>query len=121
MVDILIVLNNFIHDLSAATWFCGTLTMLFIVTEGSRNNRSGMQDFVQSLFGKIKIVTHSSMAIVVLGGIVRAFAYEKYEWLPALGRGQVTLLVLKHVLLTFIVVAGIYLQIRLSRKVKELS
>lgn len=121
MIDILIILNNFIHDLSAATWFCGTLTMLFIVTEGGARDRTGMQDFVQGLFGKIKVLTHSSLAVVVLGGVVRAFAYEKYEWMPALGRDQVTLLILKHILLTVIVVAGFYLQYRLTRKVKELS
>lgn len=121
MVDVLIVLNNFIHDLSAAAWFCGTLTMLYIVSEGSQSDRSGMRDFVQGLFAKIKVLTHTSLAIVMLGGIVRALAYEKYEWMPALGRGQVTLLIIKHVLLTVIVVAGIYLQVRLTRKVKDLS
>lgn len=121
MIDILIILNNFIHDLAAATWFCGTLIMLFIVTEGSAKNRPGMQDFIQNLFSKIKLLTHSSLLVVILGGVVRAFAYEKYEWMPALGRDQITLLILKHALLTVIVVAGFYLQYRLSQKVKELS
>ncbi|PLX88715.1 MAG: hypothetical protein C0618_03665 [Desulfuromonas sp.] len=120
MIDILIVLNNFIHDLSAAAWFCGTLTMLFIAAEAKRSGSSGMRDFVQRLFARIKLLTHSSLAIVLLGGIVRAFAYQQYEWMPALGRGQVTLLIIKHVLLTVIVIAGIYLQIRLSRKVRQL-
>jgi len=121
MFDILIVLNNFIHDLSAAAWFCGTLTMLFIATEASRSDHSGLRDFAQELFAKIKRLTHTSLAIVLLGGIVRALAYKKYEWMPALGRDQVTLLVIKHVLLTIIVAAGIILQIKLSRKITNLS
>ena len=121
IVDVLIVLNNFIHDLSAAMWFCGTCTMVYIVSEGQHFPGQDQSRFVQVLYRKVLRLTHISLAIVFIGGIVRAFAFSKYEWMPAMGREQVTLLIVKHILLFAIVAAAFWLQARLSKQVKAME
>lgn len=118
VVDVLIILNNFFHDLAAAMWFCGTLTLLFIYRKFEAQNERDAALY-RSLFMQVKQITNWSMVFVVLGGIVRAVNYRQYEWLPFLGRGQVTLLIIKHILLAFIVVFGIAFQMRLKNKFKS--
>ena len=119
IVDALIILNNFFHDLAAAMWFCGALMLLFIYRQAI-NGEKIEKEFLVALFGKVKKITSISLVIVLAGGVVRAINYQRYEWLPALGRGQVTLLVVKHILLVVIVIGGVYLQVRLLKNIKRL-
>jgi putative copper export protein len=118
-VDLLIILNNFFHDLASAMWFCGTLTLLALLRAGNKNGHPEVVDFSCRLFRRVSKITNISLAIVVLGGVVRAINYQKYEWLPALGRDQVVLLVVKHILLTGIVFGGIYIQVRMARQFRQ--
>ncbi|MCK4535676.1 MAG: hypothetical protein KAT93_01610 [Desulfuromonadales bacterium] len=118
-LDLLIILNNFCHDLASAMWFCGTLTMVALLRAGEKNSHPEVMAFSQQVFRRLAKITNVSLALVLLGGVVRAFNYQQYEWLPALGRDQIVLLVVKHILLTGIVVGGIYLQVRLARKMRE--
>ena len=120
LVDILIILNNFFHDLAAAMWFCGTLCLLLLYRQAGSTAVAVGRQLIRNLFFKFRQVTNLSMAVVLLGGVVRALNYQQYEWFPALGRGQVTLLVIKHILLLVIVVGGVALQLRLSRRLREL-
>lgn len=119
-IDILITLNNFIHDLAAAMWLCGTLIIYVIVKRGLEIDQAEATNFVRRVYKTFSRVTNLSLAVVLLGGVVRAFAYRKYEWAPALGRDQVTLLVIKHILLAVIVLAGIWIQTTANRKVKRI-
>ena len=118
-IDLLIILNNFFHDLASAMWFCGTLTLLALLRAGKQDQRPDVVDFSRQLFHKVSKVTNLSLALVVLGGVVRAINYQEYEWLPALGRDQVVLLVVKHIMLTGIVVGGLYLQVRMARQFRQ--
>lgn len=120
-IGILITLNNFIHDLAAAVWFCGTLIIFIIVREGVKRDRVEVNNFIKNVYKRLLWITRISLAMVLLGGLIRAFSYRKYEWAAALGRNQVDLLIIKHLLLGVIVLAGIYIQIRVSRKVKEIE
>lgn len=120
-IDILIILNNFIHDLAAAMWFCGTLIIFIMVREGTKRDHVEINNFIKKVYKKLLLITRISLIVVILGGVIRAFTYHKYEWAAALGKNQVDLLIIKHLLFGFIVIAGIYIQIRLSRKVKEIK
>lgn len=119
LIDVLVILNNFFHDLAAAMWFCGTLSLLFVYRQVVASKENSL-DFGRSLFLQVRKITNWSLVFVVLGGIVRAINYQQYEWLPALGRGQVSLLVIKHILLVVIVLGGVLLQVRLSGKINKL-
>lgn len=118
-LGVLIILNNFFHDLAAAMWFCGTIILYYIVQRSKGLSESGdMGRYIVSLFQSMRKITNLSLGFVCTGGIVRAINYMEYEWIPAMGREQITLLIVKHALLVFIVIAGIVLQLRLSQDVK---
>lgn len=116
---ILIILNNFIHDLAVAFWFGGTLLAFVIMQEGVKQGMTEIKDFAAKTALRMCRMANISLIIVIAGGIVRALAYKKYEWVEALGRGQVTLLVIKHLLLLLIVLGGIYMQVKLRRQIKR--
>ena len=120
-IDLLVILNNFLHDLAAAMWFCGSITLFLIVRQSEKLKPQTFNTFAKDLFHQVKRITNYSLAVIFLGGIVRALNYQKYEWVEALGRGQVTLLIIKHILLFGIVITGIYIQFQLSGKIQNSS
>jgi len=113
MYDILIVLNNFFHDLAAAMWFCSTIILFYL--QHFSENHPKKETVAKTLYNKFRKIALGSLALVCVGGIIRAFHYRQYEWLPALGRHQITLLIVKHILLTGIVVAGLVILWRAQR------
>jgi uncharacterized membrane protein len=109
-LGILVLLNNFLHDLSAAGWLVGTVLLWSILRKRRQGSHpgTGMIGVVKTLSLMVKL----SLAGVVLFGVIRAFAYGSYEWNAAAGQSQVTLLVVKHVIFTGIVVLGLVYYMR---------
>ena len=60
-----------------------------------------------------------SLAGIVLCGLVRSLAYREFEWNAAAGHAQITLLIVKHVLLTGVFAVGVRYYLRAQRHVKE--
>jgi hypothetical protein len=63
----------------------------------------------------LRRVAWGSLAWVMIGGAVRAWFYEEYEWLPKAGTAQIPALAAKHVLLVALTVWGLTGVVRLSR------
>jgi len=119
----LILLNNFLHDFSAAGWiFCSLLLLITI--------RNLPIDFLQrkgdelyttlvKILKSVRFFMLLSLAGIVIFGIVRALAYREYEWNQAAGNEQITLLIIKHVLLSIVFAGGIYYYIRAGKLIKN--
>jgi len=60
-----------------------------------------------------------SLAGIVVFGIVRTLAYKTYEWNAAAGQNQITLLIIKHVILTGVFVVGLVYYIRARKIVRK--
>ena len=108
MVPVLIMFNNFFHDLAAAMLFCAMLG-LFAVSKEMRAAISAQHAASLRRLEKLffKAAGWSLFFIIVLGA-VRAFNYRTFEWYAAVERGQVAALVVKHILFFFIVAAGFF-------------
>ncbi len=122
MIKDLVLINNFIHDLSAAMWFCGLILLFILEKEAGRwRDRIEIQPFVRRVFKRFSRITIVSLVVVLAGGIIRAINFKEYEWLKAAGDRQIHLLIIKHIFLLTIVILGIYLHLRLSRKISRIS
>lgn len=112
-IGLIVMLNNYFHDLAVAVLFCAVVTSWFLWRELAPEGptAAGLR-----LVGRLSVVARASLGWVILGGLVRALAYREYEWAWAAGNGQVTALVIKHVLLGTLVLVGLYLQFRLWRR-----
>lgn len=100
-----VMLLNYGHDLATgllfgavAAWFLAARTAPPSLGEGEK------AAWLLALHRRFRPVVVGALALVILGGFPRAWFYETYEWLPAAGRGQVTALVVKHVILVAVTV-----------------
>lgn len=116
---LLILLNNFLHDFSAAGWLVGTVLLWSIFKKGVPPIDDG--GTVTGILKTILILMRVSLIGIIIFGLARAFAYKTYEWNEAAGQGQVTLLIVKHIVFTAIFVPGLVYYIRTAKFVGKVS
>lgn len=110
----LVLLNNFLHDFSAAGWIFCTFLLWRMMQEGGTHNGA-----LSTLLRTIRQLMLYSAAGIVLFGIIRALAYRTYEWNEAAGRAQITLLIVKHIILAGVFAWGVYYYRRAGRFLQE--
>ena len=109
---VLVMLNNYFHDLAVAFLFASTLLAHVVLRYWpGRPSRD-----VAKVLTRIAWV---SLAWVLLGGIVRVIFYKEYEWLPKAGTAQVPALMAKHVVLVVLTVWGLLGVVRLNRRLAD--
>jgi hypothetical protein len=109
---VLVMLNNYFHDLAVAFLWASSLLAWVVVGHwpGHPSER------VVRLLGR---VAWGSLAWVLIGGAIRAYFYREYEWLPKAGTAQVPALALKHVLLFGLTAWGLVGVVRLQRRMRD--
>jgi hypothetical protein len=111
---VLVMLNNYLHDLATALFAVSALAaFLLLRSPATREAPAALQPVVAGLVR----VGFIALAWTLAGGVVRALAYRRYEWMEAVGRDQVPALVVKHVILVSLVVAGLVVLRRVRRSV----
>jgi hypothetical protein len=95
---VLVMLNNYFHDLSVALLTCA-LAAIAAVWRAAPRLGAGARPLAEAIDRAALRVGAASLAGVAVFGAVRAWAFLDYEWLPAAGRGIVPALMVKHVVL----------------------
>jgi putative copper export protein len=109
---ILVMLNNYLHDLATAVFAVSALVAYFLLRSPSlRSSQAALQPVISGLVR----VGLFSLAWVLVGGMVRGLTYREYEWMEAAGRGQVPVLVVKHIILVSLVTVGLVVLYRVHR------
>ena len=102
---LLVLLNNFLHDFSAAGWLFGAVLLWSARREGS-GDATG-PEAVRRLVQRIRRLMVFCLGGIVFFGAVRALAYRQYEWSAAAGQAQVGLLIGKHALFFLVFFIGL--------------
>ena len=112
---IALMISNYFHDLSVALLVTNILAVYYIGR--MLDERPDLRDEVLAgLFGSLRKVTWWAFAYVIVAGAVRAWFFMDFEWNPAVGKGQTAALVVKHVILFALTVAGILVHRRYTRR-----
>ena len=91
---VLVYLNNYLHDLATAFFFVTTLFAWW-----TRRNLPATYPDVSKQLKRMALISF----LLILGlGEIRALNYKAYEWLPALDRKQIPILIGKHVVLVLL-------------------
>ncbi len=109
---ILVMLNNYLHDLATAIFAVSAVAAYLL------RRSLAMQaapESIQPLVRGVVRVGLFSLAWTLFFGIIRSLTYRQYEWVEAAGRDQLTALMLKHVILVSLVIAGLVVLYRLHR------
>ena len=114
MAMIALMIANYFHDLAVAVLISNVLAIWLV---GRHFDAHPQRDaVVASFFRGASRVTWWALAYVVVAGAIRAYFFMDFEWNPAVGRGQVAALVVKHVLLVSLTVFGVIVQNRYRRR-----
>lgn len=111
---ILLMISNYFHDLSVAVLASNILAVYYIGRFLDKNPTREM--IIPELFKKLSKITYAAFAYIIIAGAVRAYFFMEFEWNPAAGNGQVTALVIKHIILVTITVFGIIVHLRYHKK-----
>jgi hypothetical protein len=101
---ILVMLNNYFHDLATAVFAVSAVTAYLLRRSLAMQAAPGPLRPVVAGLVRLGLF---SLAWTLFFGIIRGLTYRQYEWMEAAGRDQVAALVVKHVILVFLVVLGL--------------
>lgn len=114
MFKILLMISNYFHDLATAVLFSNIMVVYFLGK--FLDNNPDKIETIKHVFKKLSIVTYTAFSFVIIGGIPRALYFMDFEWNPAVGKGQVAALVVKHIFLISVTVIGIIFHRRYQKK-----
>ncbi len=109
MYGVIVIFNNFFHDLAAALWFSSWF-LIYNLFKIVNNKKVFINKTFFLIFRRTINIAYLSLFFIVVGGIFRTINYSNYEYIPAAGRGQISLLLLKHFLFFLLVIIGFILQ-----------
>lgn len=118
-IAIFVMLNNLFHDFAVAMLSCSLILLMLIYRKTQEQGNPVWMPFARDLAQSLNRLTRLCWLLLILGGIIRMIAYERFEWKEAAGNGQVTALLVKHVLLVALVAWGTMIQFRLKKFLKE--
>jgi len=114
MGNIILMISNYFHDLAVAIL---ASNILVVYMTGRFLDKNPIKNkIIPELFRKLSLVTYAAFGYVLIGGAVRAYFFMDFEWNPAVGRGQVTALVIKHIILFALTAFGIIGHIRYHKR-----
>ncbi|MDH5720309.1 MAG: hypothetical protein OEZ13_06755 [Spirochaetia bacterium] len=102
---LLVLLNNWMHDFSAAGWIFSTFVIMKLIQHYQKDDK--LKNAIVPVLKTMKLLMHYSLAGIVIFGIGRALAYKEYEWSEEAGDSQLILLAVKHVVLTAVFIWGV--------------
>lgn len=112
----LLELNRYAHDFGAALWVSGSLLLWMLCREVMSHGpvAEARRDLLR-FAGKISYLTVPALVIALISGGVRAFTFQKYEYVGEITQSLVTLLIVKHVLFVIVIGWGIGMHVRARR------
>lgn len=110
-IGVLVMLNNYSHDLAVAVFFVSILSGWWLRRELGLTARAALE--------RLLTVARWSFGWILAAGVVRTLTYYDYEWMSAAGNNQVPALIIKHVVLVTVAAWGIYGYLRLRRHLAQ--
>lgn len=113
---VLVLLNNFLHDFSAAGWVFGSVLLWSTLRKKAAGDPPDRA--IVPILRIVLLLMSLSFVGIVIFGIIRTIAYRTYEWNQAAGQSQITLLIVKHIIFTLVFAVGLVYYLRARRLVK---
>jgi hypothetical protein len=116
-MGILIVLNNYLHDVATAI-LLSSAVILFVLDRQARGGSDGERRALARAYGTLTKFAWGALAWIIIGGIPRTIFFPTYEFIPAGLKGIELDLIIKHVLLVSGVLAGGVMWLRIGKRAK---
>lgn len=117
-MDMLIVLNNYLHDVATAVLLSSAVIFYVLARQARDGDEGEMRAFARAYTSLTRFAI-GALVWIILGGIPRIIFFTKYEFIPAQLNGIVPDLIMKHVILVAMVVAGVTMWVRMGKLARE--
>ena len=115
-MSVLIILNNYLHDVATAVLLVSAVMLWSLDRAVSRDGASS--SLLVAAYSRLSRFALASVVWIIVGGIPRTIFFSRYEWDPAVTRGIVPALIVKHVLMFTGVVVGAFMWRAIRTKVR---
>lgn len=120
-LPVIIMMNNYFHDVATALLAASALVMLFILRAiSSKSLDQAKIGLVKEIYRPTTKVAVFSLIWVLVGGVPRTIFFKRYEWWDAAGKGIIPALIVKHFLMFVLVFAGFVLWSQVRKKINSL-
>jgi len=120
-MDIVLIINNYFHDLFTALLAAAGFLMVISKRIYSSHSRPETTRFYLALYRGYAGFARLSLAGILLAGVPRMLFFKTYEFIPAVSKGLVAALFIKHLMLFAAVVLGLFWWRRLSTEAAHLT
>lgn len=118
---ILLMLNNYVHDVATGLLLISALWLGWSARDlGPGPSRETLEVFRKS-YRRCQRFAIGSIGVIVVTGVVRTLNFMRFEWFPALGKGLIPILILKHVLIFSMLAVGAFAWVGLRRRLRSLD
>ena len=113
-MSIVIVLNNYFHDVATATLLASAV-VVYVIGRMAEQGTLDERLFFARAYRKLTKFAWFALAWIIIGGIPRTIFFPKYEFIPADQKGLIIDLVIKHVVMFTAVAIGGIMWIRMGK------
>jgi len=121
LTGILLMMNNYFHDVATALLLASGVTMWIIVKRFGNNEDKAVIGYFLDIYQGVTRLAKFALVWIFVGGIPRVIAYKEFEWANAAGKSQIPALIIKHILFFAFVGTGAYFWMKISKRVKKLK
>lgn len=119
-LGILIMMNNYLHDVATALLLASGVAMLVIAKKFDESSTPETADYFLKIYRSISRLAVFSLIWIIIGGIPRTIFYKEFEWANAAGKGQVAALIVKHIIAFAAVGSGAVVWMKIHRKIENI-
>ncbi len=105
-MSLLIVFNNYLHDLATGV-FVGCAVALWGLSRSLRSDPSRAESLAPA-YDALSRALWIALAWILVGGVPRTIFFPSYEFIPALDKGIVPALVIKHIFMFAAIGVGVW-------------
>lgn len=120
MIGILVMMNNYFHDLAAGIVFVCGVVMFVAVKKARETGSKEVKEFIIGVYPTLVHIIGGAIIFMLFAGVIRTFTYKDFEWANAIGIGQVYAIMVKHIVLGGIFFYGVAQWVRAHKILKEL-
>ena len=115
----LLMLNNYFHDMAVAIVAVGCLAMFLFIRMAQKRDRDTMV-MVLAIYPKVAVFMVWTASFVLVAGFVRLWNFGTFELSNAVENNQVEALIVKYIMLTVLFFGGMLFWFFTSKKAREM-
>lgn len=106
MLGIAVIINNYLHDVATAVLLAAAVILWVLMRRAAQGNAADIGALARA-YPVLSRFAAGAIGWIVIGGIPRLAFFSRFEWDPAVTKGIVPALAVKHAMMFGAVAAGV--------------